>query len=169
MSSDARRVTINGRVVTQEEYDAWAAKMVRRHGGMDEILRSRKAPGGHQPYWGTGHISEAAGVPAAMAAEHADWIRSQGLPGVEVLPDGNIKASSPENYKRYLDARGIGDAGTAGSGEYRGQWRDQQHRRIMDQHDRKGELTESEQESIRERAAQIAKDPRITTIFEGVT
>lgn len=102
---------VNGKEVTQEAFQA-------RHAGqgkLKDMLETRTAPGGHEPYWGVGHESMASGVPSSQAQEHHEWCQNEGLTGVEVQKDGTVKTSSPENRRKYLAARGLADAGSAGS------------------------------------------------------
>lgn len=108
--------TVNGRTLTAEEFAEHTQRRVRLHGGIEGILESGKAPGGHEAYWGaTGHVSDSAGVPAHQAAEHQKWLEDNNVKGIEVQKDGSVKANSPGNWKDYLKARGLEDCGTAGS------------------------------------------------------
>jgi len=102
---------INGQEVSQKEFTSRHNKT----GKLQAIFDTKTAPGGHEPYWGTGHNSISAGVPSGQAQEHHDWCVSQGLTGVEVLKDGSVNSASPENHRKYLKARGLADAGSAGS------------------------------------------------------
>lgn len=102
---------VNGQEVTPEEFRS----RHRNQGKLKQMLETRTPPGGHEPYWGVGHESISSGVPSSQAQEHHDWCQSEGLTGVEVQKDGTVKTSSPENRRKYLAARGLADAGSAGS------------------------------------------------------
>jgi hypothetical protein len=105
------KYTINGKKVTREEFAA-------RHEGngkLEAILETRQFPGGHEPYWGTGHESVSCSVPAGQAKEHHEWCQSQGLVDYSIDANGDVKHGSPEGRKKYLKARGMADAGGAGS------------------------------------------------------
>jgi hypothetical protein len=102
---------VNGQEVTPEEFR-------NRHQGSGHIagiLATRTAPGGHEPYWGGGHESISAGVPSSQAQERHDFLKSQGMTGYEILKDGTLKTSSPQNHAKCLKALGLADAGGAGS------------------------------------------------------
>lgn len=109
-------VSVNGVRLTVSELAAWRRKNSHaNHARFIRMVESRKAPGGHAPYWGVGHESLSCAVPASQAKEHHDWCRDQGLSGVEVKSDGTVVTSSPMNKDKYLQARGLIDANTAGS------------------------------------------------------
>lgn len=105
---------VNGEKLTAEEYQKRYASRNRLR--LKEMLESRTPPGGHEPYWGTGFRSIAAGVHPAKAREHQEWCRREGLTGVEVKPDGSIEYNSPGARLSHVHARGMEDIGTAGSG-----------------------------------------------------
>ena len=128
------------------------------HGGIQEICDSRKPPGGHECYWGTGHESVSGGVPAIQAKEHHEWMQKMGLSGVEVLADGTIKTSSPGARAAYLKARGLVDAGTAGSGEMKGTSTDQSP-------NRKRRRQPTDRKAIREQTTQILNSPEARAIL----
>ncbi len=103
---------LNGRTLTvreKREYEARNAERFRDN--FADIVKHRKAPGGHEPYWGAGHDSLSGGIPVSQAREHAEWIRSAGLTGIQVndTKDGmaTVSGSSPSNWKKYLEARGM--------------------------------------------------------------
>ena len=102
---------INGLEVTQEAFQ----ERHRNSGRLDGILKSRQAPGGHEPYWGTGHESISAGVPSSQAQERHDFLKSRGMTGYEILADGTLKTGSPQNHRKCLEVLGLADAGSAGS------------------------------------------------------
>ena len=87
---------------------------------LDDMLRAKKAPGGHEAYWGAGHESLSAGIPASQAQEHYEWCREQGLTGIQInnAQDGmaTVSGSSPGNWKQYLDAKGMVATGKTGAG-----------------------------------------------------
>jgi len=105
------KYTINGEQVSQEQFQ----NRHKKTGNMERMLETQTAPGGHEPYWGVGHNSISSGVPSSQAKEHHDWCVSRGLTGIEVQKDGTVNTASPENRRKYLAARGLGDAGSAGS------------------------------------------------------
>jgi len=102
---------VNGEEVSQKEFQ----ERHRKQGKLKQMFDTNTAPGGHEPYWGVGHESIASGVPSSQAQEHHEWCQSEGLTGVEVQTNGTVKTSSPENRRKYLAARGLADAGSAGS------------------------------------------------------
>lgn len=108
---------LNGVMLTNDEREAWSKSNREKHDRqLSEMFQSRVAPRGHMPHWGGGgHTSLAAAVPAAQAAEHAEFCRKEGLTGVEVQRDGTIVTNSPTSREKYLKARGFADHSTAGS------------------------------------------------------
>lgn len=102
---------INGEEVTHAEFLA----RNRQQGKLQAVIDTKTAPGGHEPYWGLGHNSIGSGVPSSQAQEHHDWCKSEGLVGIDVQKDGTVTTASPGNRLKYLKARGLADAGSAGS------------------------------------------------------
>lgn len=107
---------LNGKTVSKKEFDASSVRRKRLHGGLEEILESGKAPGGHEPYWGgEGHTTISGGVPSHQAKEHAEFLQQRGVTGCDVNEDGSVTANSPGAWKKYLAETGKEDHGTAGS------------------------------------------------------
>lgn len=102
---------IEGEEVTREEFIAHT----KGRGNIEQICESQQAPGGHEPYWGTGHESISCSIPQGQAAEHQKWCEGKGLVDFSIEKDGTVKHGSPEGRKKYLKARGMADAGSAGS------------------------------------------------------
>ena len=114
-----KRFVVDDVDVTEEQYLATLAHKP----SLDEVLATEDGRQGlarslHQdPSRRCGHESISCGVGKAMASEHDQWIRSQKLTGVTVLPSGNIQFSGSEREKdKYLAARGLVDTSSAGSG-----------------------------------------------------
>jgi hypothetical protein len=104
----------NGQEVTKAEF-------LRGKPSLDTILTTpdgRKAIARslqQDPNRRLGHESEACSV-AGIEKDHTRWIKEQGLTGVEVLTNGNIRFSGSEREKdKYLAARGLQDHTTAGT------------------------------------------------------
>lgn len=108
---------LNGKMLTVDEYEKWKESKRSQHKlNIDQMLSDKRAPLGHMPFWGgRGHTSLAAAVPAAQAAQHAEFCRKEGLTGVEVQRDGTIVTNSPQSREKYLKARGFADHSTSGS------------------------------------------------------
>lgn len=102
---------INGIDVSQKEF----AERHKDSGKLEAIFETHTAPGGHEPYWGTGHDSISASVPSSQAKERHDYLTKAGCTGFEISKDGELTTSSPENHKKVLAAMGMADAGSAGS------------------------------------------------------
>jgi beta-galactosidase/beta-glucuronidase len=102
----------------KREYDARNAE--RYEINIEQMLEQHRAPGGHEPYWGAGHESLSAGIPASQAREHYEWCRSQGLTGIQINDErdgmATVSGSSPGNWKKYLDAKGMVATGKTGAG-----------------------------------------------------
>jgi len=114
-------VVVNGERLEGAALDKWRADRAEKDKAtLDDMLKARKAPGGHECYWGSGHESLSAGIPVSQAKEHADWIREQGLSGITVndTKDGlaSVSGASPGNWKKYLDAKGMIATGRTGAG-----------------------------------------------------
>lgn len=154
--NEPSNVTISGKRLTVRELREWREKNAPKHrANFRLIAETRTPPGGHQPYWGTGHISESAGVPSSMAAEHAQWVQKQGIAGVEVRPDGTVATSSPGAREQYLKARGLQDFGSAGSGTGGQLTLNEEHRR------RTAKPKPTDPEKFTEAAKKIAADPEV--------
>lgn len=109
-------MTINGKRLTIGELREWRKKNASTNKArFQSMVASRTPPGGHEKYWGTGHESLSCAVPAAQAKEHHEWCQKEGLAGIEVKPDGTVVTNSPQSKDKYLKARGLIDANTAGS------------------------------------------------------
>tara|TARA_R110000824_G_scaffold13979_3_gene60107 strand:- start:7045 stop:7398 length:354 start_codon:yes stop_codon:yes gene_type:complete len=102
---------IEDKIVTREEF---VARKLNK-GKIEEVIESRTAPGGHEPYWGTGHDSVSCSVPEGQAGEHQKWCEDKGLVDFSIAKDGTVSHGSPRGRDTYLAARGMADAGSAGS------------------------------------------------------
>jgi hypothetical protein len=109
------RYYLNGREVSVEEYRATGTSL-------DSILATPEGRQGlvrtltRDPAYYESHESVAAGMPASMAKEHAEWVQKEGLVGVEVLASGKVKFSGQRNKDEYLARRELADHTSAGSG-----------------------------------------------------
>lgn len=160
--NEPSHVTVGGKRLTNGELKKWRASRESVHRDrLNGIFESRRAPGGHAPYWGTGHESFSASVPANSAREHAGWIKSQGLSGVEVRPDGVVVTSSPRDREKYLKARGLVDASSAGSGTGGQLTRNEELRART----KKPGLTEKDRANIKSVAKQAVHDPEVQAII----
>lgn len=124
---------LNGKVVSEEEFLARGRarkKLLKASGkSLDCVLKTkhgsqeRRDMANAMPmmsHW-EHHESISAGVPIHQAKEHADWIKSQGIVGVDVEPKPHehcavIKFKSSKNREKYLKARNLGDFSSGGSG-----------------------------------------------------
>ncbi len=114
-------VIVNGERLEGSALLEWRQRTAAQdESNLQDMLRARKAPGGHAPYWGAGHESLSAGIPVSQAKEHADWIRDQGLSGISVndTKDGlaSVSGASPGNWQKYLEAKGMVATGRTGAG-----------------------------------------------------
>lgn len=113
---------VNGKKLYHDskEYKEWSAKRAEMTGGIESILASRKAPGGHEPYWGVGHEGIALAVPKSQIEERNELNRQYGVTGVEHCLDDQgrsvVKYSSPRAKAKYEALHGYGNA-TAAKGE----------------------------------------------------
>lgn len=114
-------VIVNGEKLEGAALDEWRRKNAARNSAtLADMLKSRKAPGGHEPYWGAGHESLSAGIPASQAKEHQEWIRQEGITGIQINDErdgmATVSGASPGNWKKYLDAKGMVATGKTGAG-----------------------------------------------------
>lgn len=164
--NEPSHVTIDGKRLTNGELRKWRESRESIHREkLKGIFESRRAPGGHAPYWGTGHESLSASVPASSAREHASWVKSQGISGVEVRPDGVVVTSSPRDREKYLKARGLVDASSAGSGTGGQLTRNEELRART----KKPGLTTKDREVIKSVAKQAVHDPEVQAIISRRT
>jgi hypothetical protein len=160
--NEPSHVIVDGKRLTNAELRKWRESRADLHREkLSGIFESRRAPGGHAPYWGTGHESLSASVPANSAREHADWIKAQGISGVEVRPDGVVVTSSPRDREKYLKARGLVDASSAGSGTGGQLTRNEELRART----KKPGLTKEDRAKIRTVAKQAVHDPELRNII----
>ena len=145
---------VNGQSVSHEEFLKHTQRRVRLHGGIAGILEDGHAPGGHAPYWGTGHNSFGAGVPPHQAEEYRVWLKEQGLSGVTVNGDGSVDVASPENWRKLLAARNLAEQTPYGTGKKR-----------TDPNTDKPKPSAPDANNLREAAAQIRQSPRIKQIL----
>jgi len=148
------RYEVNGRLVSQEEFKAHSKRRVRLHGGIKGMLTDGKAPGGHAPYWGTGHNSFGAGVPPHQAGEYQQWLKEQGLSGVTVNGDGSVDVASPENWRKLLAARNLAEQTPYGTGKKR-----------TEPNTDPPKPSTPDAGKLREAAAKIRQSPRIKQIL----
>ena len=114
-------VIVNGERLEGSALSKWRQRnAAQNESNLQDMFRARKAPGGHEPYWGAGHESLSAGIPASQAQEHYEWMRKEGIVGVSIndTKDGmaTVSGSSPGNWKKYLDAKGMVATGKTGAG-----------------------------------------------------
>lgn len=112
---------VNGERLEGAALVAWRQRnAAQNQSRLEDMLAAKKAPGGHECYWGAGHESLSAGIPASQAQEHYEWMQKEGIVGVSInnTKDGmaTVSGSSPGNWKAYLEAKGMVATGKTGAG-----------------------------------------------------
>lgn len=100
----------NGRSVTKEEFD----RLTAHKNGIQEVIESRCFPVGHSTFW-ENHRTISACVMPSQAAEHAEWMRKEGITGCEQNADGTVSAGSQRDFDKLLKAKGLESANSAGT------------------------------------------------------
>ena len=114
-------LVVNGVKLEGEERERFVKERTNRFlDNMLEILKSRKAPGGHAPYWGRGLESIASAMPENMGDEHQAWIDKEGLKGVTLERHSETGVitpvfNSPGAKAAYVAARGMIDVSGCGA------------------------------------------------------
>lgn len=110
---------VNGRTMTADEFAAHSAKRTRLHGGVAGIVSAGVAPGGHAPYWGTGHVSFGLGCSTGERAEYDQFLKEKGCNGYTLNDDGSMSVASPENWRKIKAANGVEEQTPYGTGKKR--------------------------------------------------
>jgi len=108
---------MNGAKVSKEQFDKQTERRVRLHGGINTIVGSNRAPGGHEPYWGTGHESFGLGVPPHQSQEYQEYLEKQGFTGFTITGEGSLITHSPENKRKIMEHFNLAEQTPYGTGK----------------------------------------------------